>query len=272
MPEAYGPLSGPGPQQIYVICYPVSHNQAGNYSTWYAGVAFVAGGGTSWINSAQYWSLVTNYGHVWSGSFTIPSPGTANINLAGVYFNISHDANGYLPADVIATGSIDTNHATIGDGSIGVNGGPIARIPKPSAAPSIAGLGWSLETTDSARFQFSAAGDSGGGAHVRWDFQYWKTGGPATIVSSSGTTDLTGLEPGAEYNGQARQVTQSGIDGSLLYGAWSAVDTTTLLAGVYVSDGAAWVPVSVKGSSGSAWSGYDSVISDGDSWEDPVPL
>lgn len=273
MAEIYGPLNGPGPQQIYLVCYAVSQSQSGNYTQYYGGLVYV-GTGSSWTNATQYWSTSTNFGALASGTFTIPSPGGSNITLWTGYFNIYHDANGYMPSMNFG-GSIDTNHTTIGDGSIAIIGFVHTRIPKPSAAPYINtggfDLGWDQVATDSARFRFSGHGETGGGAHVRWEVEYWKTGGTRKIISSSGTSIITGLDPGSEYNGRARQITR-GIDGSEIAGAWSVTDTMTTLSGVLVGNGSAWVAQPLRIGNGSAWVNYMPQIGDGDSWEDPLDV
>src|SRR5688572_27716768 len=124
------------------------------------------------------------------------------------------------------------------------------------------------------RYQFTG-NDLRGGTLVQWEFEYGKNSSfaPGTFISvaSSGTSTVTGLDPGTMYYFRSRAVTR-GIDGSLLYGSWSAVISAETLAGVYVSDGTNWVASGLKVSDGSAWVSLTPKISDGDSWEDPLDV
>jgi hypothetical protein len=83
---------------------------------------------------------------------------------------------------------------------------------------------------------------------------------------SAGATShvLTGLKPNTRY--YAKVYSHNGVG----YSNGSAVGNALTLAGVYVSNGSAWVATSINASDGSAWSSPLPKISDGDSWENPI--
>lgn len=270
MGSAQAPLSGTGPQDVYVYVANVSYDIGGNYSTWYWELIYRNNGGIQWSSDPiHYWYLqgfaVSNPSY-----FGIPSSwaGSGDHLLGNGYFTKGHDSNGHLAWNVLR-GHIVSPESNIGSGFADADPNPIPVIPKPPPAPSVADpWGWKLVTADSAQFQFSSMGD-GGSVVLEWNFQVATnpsfTG--ATTYVSSGTTNLSGLLPGTTYYARARGRNAAG------WGAWSATDTMTTLSGIYVSDGAAWVPQPVRVSDGvSVWANALLQFSDGDSWEQPIDV
>lgn len=135
MPSAFGNLSGSGTQQVWVYAEWVSNNQGGNYSTYLCEVRYYGNGYGSWTGSTQYWSA--NFGGTpVSGTFTIPQSQAYQTYtvLYSAYLNRTHDAAGNLGAWT-ASASIDTNHSSIGDGSVAVTVPAPPRIPKVPGKP-----------------------------------------------------------------------------------------------------------------------------------------
>lgn len=144
MVEAFGDLNGSGNQQIWIHVHRDSQNIDGNYSTYYGEVRYYGNGYGSWTNNTQYWSA--NFGgHQFSGNFTIPQGERywSYKTLWTGWFNHGHDAAGER-ASWYASASIDTDHSSIGDGSVGVWEPAAPTIPRAST-PSFVG-GSSLTT------------------------------------------------------------------------------------------------------------------------------
>lgn len=267
MGSAETALSGYGPQAVYVYVGFVSYDQGGNYSTWYWELLYRNYGGTQWASDAiHYWEL-GGFAVTARNWFGIPSSwaGSGDHVMGSGYFTKGHDANGYL-AHAYLAGSIGSGESSIGSGTAYADPSPIPRIPKGPPAPSIAGYGWDQITASSARFRFMSTGD-GGSTVDQWQFQVATDAAFTNVVQtivSSGTSIVNDLTPATDYHARARGHNAAG------WGAWSATASMTTLSGIYVSDGAAWVPQPVRVSDGAAWQNSLLTISDGDSWEAPV--
>lgn len=120
------------------------------------------------------------------------------------------------------------NVTTLGYTQVGASYYP-ARIPKPPNAP--VPMAPDQATATSLRYRFSANGDNGGG-YTGWEVQYspdptFATNAP--IISSGGTSVVTGLLPGTTYYFRARGINPYGT------GAWcSALSGKTLTAFFYI--------------------------------------
>lgn len=134
----------------------------------------------------------------------------------------------------------------------------IARNPPP--APT--GLSLDQITTSSMRYRFQGNGD-GGSAIIRWEFQYSRYAdfrdNPA-LVTSGGTSTVSGLAAGTEYFFRSRGVNTIGA------GAWSNVLSATTLSSAFISSGTQWLDADVLISDGSQWLPTDILISNGSSW------
>jgi len=270
MGSAQAPLSGYGPQDVYVYVGFVSYDIGGNYSTWYWELLYRNNGGAQWASDPNHRWQLDGFADTGWNYFGIPSSwvGSGDHVLGNGYFTKGHDANGYLSAGVLR-GIIETAEASIGSGYADASTGTPPRVPKPPPAPSVADpWGWNMIEADKARFQFQSTGD-GGAAVDQWQFQVATNSAftGATSYTSGGTTTVTGLTPGTTYYARARGHNAAG------WGAWSATDSMTTLSGIYVSDGEVWVPQPVRVSDGaSTWENVLLKISDSDSWEGPLDV
>lgn len=108
------------------------------------------------------------------------------------------------------------------------------RIPKvPSAPTPVSGTPDQIETT-SMRYQFNG-NDTGGASLLRWEYQYSTSptfaSGNSSLRTSSGTSIVTGLNPGTTYYFRSRGVNTVGA------GAWSAIRSGKTKSGVFVGAG-----------------------------------
>jgi hypothetical protein len=99
-------------------------------------------------------------------------------------------------------------------------------------APSTPAL--SLATQTTVKTVFSSNGD-GGSPVLEWELNYGLNATtPESVISSSGTLTLTGLQPGQKYYFRARGRNKYG------WGAYSAISNVTLLAGAWVKVDGVW--------------------------------
>lgn len=268
MPGATGPLNGSGPQEVYAWLSYHSRNIAGNYTTWYYEAVYKGNGYGSWSGGTQYWSL-SGFA-VGGGTFTIPSPGTGDVWLGSGTFNKGHNAQGYLSAGVL-TVSVDTNHSAIGDGSVGVSSGAIARIPKPPGLPGQATFRSS--TPDSIEFQIYGPSDNGGSAITTYLIKIYTKDELGAYVfvksynSGASIQSVGDLSPATDYYVQYNAINAYGTSNNSII---SAAMTTE--SGIYVSDGTNWVGAGPRVSDGDSWEIAIPTISDGDSWEQPLDI
>ena len=159
MGDARAALNGSGNQTMYLNVYRTGQNQGGNYSSYRAYGIYEGNNYGSYTGATQYWS--NSIGQ--SGTFTIPYANrNGNITLFDTYWDRGHDGNGYA-SDFWVSFSIDTNHTSIGDGSVSAYEGTPPRIPKVPAAPTPIGV--DQATADSLRYRFS--GNDDGGTPIR---------------------------------------------------------------------------------------------------------
>jgi hypothetical protein len=222
MASAYGSLNGSGPQQIYINCWLVS--QTGNQSNYRCQLSYIGNGYGSFTYQTQYWSVS---GPTYrEGTFTVPEPGTGNILLADFTFSRTHNSSGVGTSFTI-TGSIDTNHSSIGDGSVSVNPGTPPRIPKVPGKPA-APVFVSAETT-AINYTFASPSDNGGSSITNYNHQSATNSAFTTGVLNWNDTGSPGkaatLVPGTPHWIRFRAVNAIGT------GAWSdALQATTLPA------------------------------------------
>jgi hypothetical protein len=224
MPEGYGNLNGSGNQQVYINVYREGQDGAANFTRYRIQVVYKGNGYGSWSGATQYWSASTSLGHGWSGSFTIPSPGTGDIWLLNTTFDVGADGNGYGPS-FNGTANIDTSHTSIGDGSVTVTEEAPPRIPKRPSTPGNPTL--SEATPTSVRVSWSASTDDRGSAIDAYLLRRRDTtNGAYTDVSSQNNTSrvVTGLTPNKRYvwsvlahNGSADSGGYSGESAQVAY-------------------------------------------------------
>lgn len=273
MVSAAAPLSGSGPQQVWIDHRRVGQDQAGNFSQFYVEVRYYGNGYGSWTGGTLYWSADAPGFHV-EGAFTIPSANrydTYTVLYAG-YYNRGHDAAGNL-GSFNAQASINGNvHASIGSGTVVVTEPAQPRIPKRPSAPP-----FSIDNveSDSFRVQVAASADNGGSAMQGYLIRVStnpRADTPGTYVDyyGPGTQTITGQTPGT-----TRYVTVYGKNGAADnngYSTYQASKAVELPAGVYVSDGSAWRAQGLNSSNGSAWASLVPQISEGAAWQDPIDV
>lgn len=200
MTEGWGDLNGSGPQQIYINVYRESQDWAGNYTTYRIIVRYLAKGYGSWINDAQSWSA-SSYAVNWSGSFSIPHPGTSDIELLNTTFTVGHNSAGYS-GDFNSSASITTNHSSIGSGTVTVTESNIPRIPKRPSPPGTPSFSQILPT--SVQVSWGGSGDNGGSGIDSYLLRYWpNSDGSGSYIDHSVENNtsrlVTGLIPGKQY-------------------------------------------------------------------------
>lgn len=269
-----GQLSGSADYRCGINVYLVSQNGSNYTSTFYWEVRLVYPGSTgAWFNdSVGSWSAALASGFfLQSGSFARPY---ANRNdavqyLAASYFTAGHDAAGNRPG-MYNNAYIGTNHASIGSGGSGDAWVDAPRLPVrptgPAGAPTFDQI-----TANSMRVSWAGATDNGGSGIDQMLLRVSENSNPEVqpftdYALGAGATShvLTGLKPNTRY--YAKVYSHNAVG----YSFGSAVGNALTLAGVYVSNGSAWVATSINASDGSAWSSPLPKISDGDSWENPI--
>lgn len=262
MSSGSAPLNGSGPQEIWISVSRTGQSYSGNYSTYQITVKYLAKGWGSWSGSTQYWSANAG-GETWSGTFVIGSPGTSDITLLSDTWNRSHNSSGY-GSSFTATAAINTDHSSIGDGSVSVTESAAPRIPKPPAqqgAPTISNIAPTSMTV-----KWPASTNNNGAAIERYQLQRATNSAFTTGVSTStfGASTLqmnvTGLTPSTSYWYRDRAENSQG------WGAWSSSTQTKTLSGFYVWNGSAWKPGEALVWNGTAWVSGEVFIWDGTAW------
>ncbi|QGZ16725.1 minor tail protein [Microbacterium phage Dewdrop] len=208
-------LNGSGNQQIYIALSYVSYNQAGNYSTWAWELRYYGNGYGSW-GTTIYWSL-SGFA-VGGGSHYVSQGERYNTYtvLGGGTFNKAHNAAGYLSAGTLV-GSINTDHTSIGDGSVGVSSGTPPRIPKAPGKPPTPTF--QSASTTFIKFGIQGPADNGGSTITTYNLQAAKnaafTDGLVSWNSGSSNQTTPTIDPGNGYFIRYRAVNGVGA------GPWS---------------------------------------------------
>jgi hypothetical protein len=223
MTAAEGALNGSGPQTVYINVY--REGQSGFGWQYRIIVNYLGKNYGSWTTSTQYWSANAG-GATFSGTFTIPS-GTNDVALLNTTFWRGADGNGY-GSDFYSSASIDTNHSSIGDGSVTVYEGAPPRI---AVAPSTPGApSFSLIAPYSVRVASGIPGDNGGAGIDTYEFQRALDAGFATglasVTNGGYLMDMSGLSPATKYWYRTRAHSSAGWSG------WSASNSVTTTADV----------------------------------------
>jgi hypothetical protein len=254
-------MSGDSRFRLETRLYQLSQNYGGNYSTCEAQLWLIKqGSSTKFANAPNYssWSMSATAWGGGSGTFTYDFRSSSALLLAVADVNVVHDANGYASFYASADASVYSMGSAHVDDGIG-----LSRIPKAPKAP--AALAIDAVTTTGFRVSVPAPDNMGAGID-----QYEvvaSTDGFATAAADVLTNPATfsGLTPGVTYSVRGRAHNSQG------WGAWSPVATQQTQPALYMSDGAAWVPVALQASDGNAWSGAQLLYSDGAAWQNPLP-
>lgn len=281
MTSGFGSLNGSGNQQVWANLVYVSSDIPNNRTRWRIEVRYYGNGWGSW--SGSNWS--------WSVSGFVSASGTFNISsgeaydtytvLYNAYFYKTHNSSGVLAAGN-ATASINTDHTSVGDGSVTVSSGTPPVLATEPATPGTP-TGEAMSVT-SAKWTWTAP-DDGGSAITKYQVQYTfdeDFTDPdfyeiVDVSASSRSYTLSNLYPGSmaqtfpEGSGfimraRVRAVNSRGTSG------WSGTRTVVGPAPIWVSDGSKWVATVARISDGSAWSdvaGDFTQVSDGSAWHVP---
>src|SRR6478735_7652551 len=211
-------LSGTGTQTLYMNNYRTGQDQAGNYSSYRTYGIYEGNNYGSYTGNPQYWS--NSIGQ--SGSITIPyASRNGSITLYDTYWNRGHDGNGYA-SDFNVSTSFDSDHTSIGDGTVTVYEGAPPRIPKVPSAPRPQYI--DTITADTMRYVFIGPADDGGTGMIEYEVQRATNSGFTTGVTSftttSGTNTISGLANHTTYWIRVRG--RNGIGWSGYSGALSA--------------------------------------------------
>lgn len=180
-------------------------------------------------HSKQGWGSHSNDLRTWT--VYIGSPGTSS---GETRMNFGPSGNDYV-GKTISFGSGTTGWVTLGasghwmDGqhwNVPTFGGAMAGGTAAHRPLSPTPIGVDSATQSSLRYRFSSRGN-GGSSIIRWEVQYSKnsnfSGG--TIITSGGTSTVTGLDPDTTYYFRSRGINGEGT------GAWSASSSAKTLAG-----------------------------------------
>ena len=164
-----------------------------NRATYSDGSSFLPSGTTSWNKGPyDFWVNANSEGY-WSGTST-----TYPLQMRLDYGSIDNTKSGSITLSRLAT-----------------------KPPAPSP------IGLDQITTTSMRYRFSSNG-TGGATFLRWEFQYSTSptfaSGNSGLITSSGSSTVTGLVPNVRYYFRSRGVN------SLGNGAWSTTSNALTLS------------------------------------------
>ena len=269
-----GQLNGSADYRCGLDVYRVSQDYNGNTSTfyWEVRLVFVGSTGAFWNDRVASWSASLAGGGVARGD-TFARPENIRNNsvqvLGNGYFTVGHDSDGFRPG-FVNSAYIDTNHSSVGDGGSGDNWIDAPRIPKPPI-PSPATPYADAITSTAMQINWNVIVGDRGAALDHYLLRVSRNSNPNTqpfndylIEPTLLKVSLLELGPNETYYFQVYPHNATG------YGGATPVGSGTTLAGLYVSDGANWVPTSVRASDGSAWSSPIPQISNGSAWGGPT--
>ncbi|WP_336628449.1 MULTISPECIES: fibronectin type III domain-containing protein [unclassified Microbacterium] len=264
-----GVFSARSGYRLRLVVNEAGQSYSGNYTdvNWALYIVDTTGNG-SWDFGSYPWSASIS-GQGWNGATGYDFRGYNTLLLGSGTRRVGHDGNGN--ANIGSSASFGGN-STIGTAYVEV-WQTLTRIPQYPGAPLISGtvggtpLGFSDVTPTTARVRFSFTTD-GGSPINGWQLQYATDAAftqNVVTISSSGTSDLTGLLPGTTYYARAR-----GSNQARGWGPWSATASATTLPSLSVSDGTSWGSAQIFVSNGTAWTSYPIQYSDGTSWLNPT--
>jgi len=145
-------------------------------------------------------------------------------------FNVTHRSNGTAEYFVNA----GLNFVNLGSASAGTGTRSLPRIQTSTVPPAPDSLGVDTIEQTSMRYRFSSNGD-GGSDILQWQIGYG-TSPTATqsLISSNGTSTITGLQPGTTYYFWARGRNANG------WSPWSTRSSGRTIAGARVRVAGVW--------------------------------
>lgn len=208
MPTYYGPAVG-GRQLKMDISW--TQNVSGNYSTVRTIMSYIGSYAAS--DNSQVGVVVAQSQQYWyQGSLSLPTGTTV---LADVYTQVAHNTNGAQSVTFVGGLVMPFIGVSL---SINVNNLTLPTIPRIPSAPTKPVA--SAFTHNSMTVKFSAQGSIPATAYQlqRATNSAFTTG--VTTISSTGTSNITGLTPGTTYYYRARSQSAAG------WSAWSSTLTT----------------------------------------------
>lgn len=162
-----------------------------------------------WTANSYSWSISISTGGGQSGTWTYDFRGNTGGTVARVIFGDTRQfaVGAGRTATVTVTVAMSFGSATVSQ-----------QVTIPNTPPAPKNIGVDQATTNSLRYRFSSSGD-GGSAVTGWQARYSTNSSMsgATTIASTGTSVVTGLNPGTTYYFQSRGQNAMG------WGAWSAV-------------------------------------------------
>lgn len=272
-----GQLNGAADFRVALNMYLVSQNQGANLSTFYWEVILQnPNGNPTWSSNPgvfQWSASVGGQGR--SGSFNIPYADRGQLSriVGNGYVDVYHDSNGYRPGFVNNAYINGSAHSNIGSGGSGDMYLDAPRLPRGPGAPGVPYIYSFFNGGQSVRLILPPSSDDGGATIDMYLIRMSANDNPETapyvdlgLSPSQLFGDFHNLQPGTRYRAYGYAHNSQG---------WARNNTWlefTTEAGIYVSDGANWVPSGIRVSDGSVWNTGQPVISDGDSWEQPIDV
>lgn len=205
---------------------------------WYSGVQSGNSSRFDWnvviVDAANWGSFVNDAVNDWSvniggktASGKFGYPGGTRVVASGQTW-IEHAADGRRPG-FPSSAWMSVQHANIGSGGSGEAWVDAPRIPKVPSAPTM--MAPDQITASSMRVRFTG-NDNGGSAITRWELQYASNSSftSAMLITSNGTSTISGLLPSRTWYFRARGVNSVGT------GPWSSAVNAKTLAALFFLD------------------------------------
>ena len=266
MAYSEGQMDGSADWRVSLNMYLVSQNAGGNFSTfyWEVGIQNPNGQGAWFNDSGSWWCSAGG-----SGTWNWPSSmiGARSKPIGSGYVNAGHDGNGYRSGfETSASASAPNSYIGSGSTSVWLDA---PRIPKRPGQPP-----FSVDnvTTTGFRVFVSAPADDGGSGIDSYLIRFSSnpqadTPGTYTDYPGGGTRTFNDRPPNSQV--YVTVYAHNGAADNNGYSTYQASKSVTTLAGVYVSDGSAWVAQPLNCSNGSAWSALVPSVSTGSDWVQP---
>lgn len=264
MPSAFGDLSGPGNQQIWIDVARTGQDWGANRTDYRGEVRYYGNGYGSWGGS---WGWEADFGgHRVSGRFSIPQSERYQQyhTLWSGSWSRFNDSEGWS-GGFYCSAWIDTDHSSVGDGGASTNEETAPRIPQVPAAPSAMSVRAGTALPTSFGVDYTRGDNRGAGIEedqIIWrrvsdGVDAWDDRGAAGYSNPEGIVQLV---PGTLYDVFARSRNVRG------WGNWAGpVRGETLTGGRAYVDGA-WKNCRVRYWNGNAWQNCRVRTFNGQAW------